>query len=160
MTDEKERVSRLGELARWENPGPGSFYDDLGNISKMPHVAQEGGEEGRPLFWWWDNGKSRARLSWQVTMWPRAMVYEGLDAKAKYVVRTSGYGQALLKMDGTRVQPSIDGRTMGEFKEFPVPDWCLVDGRLVLTWDRAGDEEHLNWRQQSRLAEVWLLKRD
>jgi hypothetical protein len=28
----------------------------------------------------------------------------------------------------------------------------------VLTWDRPEDEAHLNWRQQSRIAEIWLLK--
>jgi hypothetical protein len=160
MPGEAEKVKRLRELAEWESPGEGSFYDDLGNIAKMPHVKRGEGEDHDPLYWWWDNGKSRARLSWQVTMWPKAMVYEGLDPKVKYLVRTSGYGQALLKIDGGRVRPTIDGREMGEFKEFPVPAGCLVDGRLELTWDRAGDEEHLNWRQKSRLAEVWLLKRE
>jgi hypothetical protein len=160
MPGEAEKVKRLRELAEWENPGEGSFYDDLGNIAKMPHVERGEGEDHDPLFWWWNNGRSRARLSWQVTMWPKAIVYEGLYPNGKYVVRTSGYGQALLKIDGGRVQPTIDGREMGEFKEFPVPAGCLADGRLELTWDRAGDEEHLNWRQKSRLAEVWLLKRE
>jgi hypothetical protein len=47
---------------------------------------------------------------------------------------------------------------MGEFKEFPVPAEQVKDRRLVLTWDIPADEEHLNWRQRSRLAEVWLLK--
>ena len=31
-------------------------------------------------------------------------------------------------------------------------------GKLTLTWDRPLDEGHLNWRQHSRLAGVWLLK--
>ena len=44
-------------------------------------------EEYSPLYWWWDEGKSRARLSWQVTMWPKAMIYEGLDPKGKYAVK-------------------------------------------------------------------------
>jgi hypothetical protein len=47
---------------------------------------------------------------------------------------------------------------MGEFKEFPVSKEHLADRKLVLTWDRP-DESHLNWRQRSRLSEVWLLKR-
>jgi hypothetical protein len=160
LASEGEKAKRLRELAAWEKPGEGSFYDDLGNIAKMPHVVRGEGEDHDPLFWWWDDGKSRARLSWQVTMWPGAMVYEGLDPKGQYVVRTTGYGQALLKIDGGRVQPSIDGKEMSDFKEFPVPAGCLVDGRLELTWDRAGDEEHLNWRRKSRLAEVWLLRRN
>lgn len=160
LPNEAAKVKRLRELAAWENPGPGSFYDDLGNIARMPRVVRGAGDDHDPLYWWWDQGKSRARLSWQVTMWPESMVYEGLDPKGAYLVKTSGYGKALLKIDGTRVQPAVDGREMTEFKEFPVPADCLVDGRLELTWDKAGDEAHVNWRQQSRLAEVWLLKRE
>jgi hypothetical protein len=160
LPGEAEKVTRLRQLAEWDNPGQGSFYDDLGNIANMPHAIRGEGPEHDPLFWWLDQGKSRARLSWQVTMWPKAMVYEGLDVAGKYVVRTSGFGQSLLRIDDTRVQPALDGKTMGEFKEYPVPPSCLTDGKLVLTWDKAGDEEHLNWRRQSRLAEVWLLKRE
>jgi len=159
LSGEAEKAKRLRQLAEWENPGEGSFYDDLGNIAKMPHVVRGESEEYSPLYWWWDEGKSRARLSWQVTMWPKAMVYEGLDPKGTYMVRTSGAGQSLLRIDGWRVQPLVDGKAMGEFKEYRVPPDCLTDGRLELTWDKAGDEAALNWRVQSRLAEVWLFKR-
>jgi hypothetical protein len=156
---------RLVEIATWANPGEGSFYDDIGNQADSPHVdgdAEQDPDSFRgpePLFWWWDNGKSRARLSWQTTMWPRRMVYEGLDPQGAYVVRTSGYGQSLLKIDGMRASATADGKRMGEFKEFPVPKEQLADRRLILTWDIPADEDHLNWRQRSRLAEVWLLKR-
>lgn len=153
------QLARLREIAMWEHPGPGSFYDNPGNIAKSPHLVRGEGEDMEPLFWWWDQGKSRARLSWQVTMWPKAMEYTGLDPKARYVVRTTGYGQALLRIDGQRVTPTIDGRETADFKEFPVPAEALKDGKLELTWDPATDERHLNWRQRSRLAEVWVLKR-
>jgi hypothetical protein len=115
--------------------------------------------EPEPTFWWWDQGKSRARLSWQVTMWPVAVVYEALDPKGEYVVRSSGFGQALLRVNGELIAPTIDGKLMGEFKEFPVPSNFLKNGKLTLTWDRPKDEAHLNWRNKSRLAEVWLLKK-
>jgi hypothetical protein len=158
MSDRAMQVRRLLELARWENPGPGSFYDDIGHWARSPHVIRGlAPEDDEPLFWWWDQGKSRARLSWQVTMWPKEMRYEGLDPRARYVVRTTGYGQALLKIDGVRVKPRVDGKQMGEFKEFEVPVQSVRDGKLVLTWDKATDEDHLNWRQRSRLSEVWLL---
>lgn len=160
LSSEPEKVKSLRHLAEWENPGEGSFYDDLGNIAKMPHVVRGNSDEDGPLFWWWDEGKSRARRSWQVTMWPKAMVYEGLDPKGAYLVRTAGTGQSLLRIDGWRVQSLVDGKVMGEFKEYRVPVDCLTDGRLKLTWDKAGDEVELNWRVQSRLAEVWLLKRE
>jgi hypothetical protein len=166
LADEGAKVKRLEELAAWENPGPGSFYDDVGNVAKSPRVegdAEQQPESFRgpePTYWWWDSGKSRARLSWQTTMWPRRMVYEGLDPEGKYVVRTSGYGKSLLSVDGVRAKATVDGTQMGEYKEFPVAPEHLIDRRLVLTWEIPDDESHLNWRQQSRLAEVWLLKRE
>jgi hypothetical protein len=167
LSSEKEKDRRLYTIATWEHPGPGSFYDDIGNIANSPHVVRSRVEsdhklqrEPEPTFWWWDQGKSRARLSWQTTMWPIAVEYEALDPNSKYVVRSTGYGQALLRIDGERVSPVIDGKQMGEFKEFAVPAACLKDGKLVLTWDRPTDEGRLNWRQKSRLAEVWLLKQN
>ncbi len=165
LRGEDEKNRRLHELAIWEHPGPGSFYDDLGNIAKSPHVVHLDPENGPVLtrepgvtFWWWDQGKSRARLSWQVTSWPAALVYEALDPNASYLVRSTGAGQALLRINGDRVEPTLDGKEMGDFKEFPVAATYVKDRRLVLTWDRPANEENLNWRKKSRLAEVWLIK--
>lgn len=167
IEDEAQKRCRLRELAAWEHPGPGSYYDDVGNASKSPHVvtaAMNGASRGEvrepePTYWWWDQGKSRARLSWQVTMWPAAMVYEGLAEDGTYVVRSCGFGQALLRINGERVEPAIDGKAMGEIKEFPVAPKDLKGGKLVLTWDRPTNEGHLNWRNRSRLAEVWLVRK-
>jgi hypothetical protein len=167
MATAEEKRKRLRELAAWENPGSGSFYDSVGNIAKSPRVVRADLKESTPgsvvepgiTFWWWDEGKSRARLSWQATSWPIAVVYEGLPPEARYVVQSTGYGQALLRINGERVQPSLDGKEMGEKKEFPVDPKFLKDGKLLLTWDRPTDEGHLNWRKKSRLSEVWLLRK-
>ncbi len=167
LASEGEKLQRLHVIAMWENPGPGSYYDNVGNASKSPHVlrgdtdfvAPEEDRRPEPMFWWWDQGKSRARLTWQATLWPHSVVYEGLDPGASYVVRSTGYGQALLRINGERVKPQLDGKEMGEFKEFAVDPRYVRDRKLVLTWDRPTDEGHLNWRRHSRLAEVWLLKK-
>lgn len=167
LDSEDAKLRRLHELATWEHPGAGSFYDDVGNLDKSPHVVRCTADIGSPslasddhgpTFWWWDQGKSRARLTWQVTMWPIAVVYVALDPNATYVVRSTGYGQTLLRINGERVQPTVIGTKMGEFTEFPVASKYVQDRKLVLTWDIPTNEENLNWRQQSRLAEVWLLK--
>jgi hypothetical protein len=165
--DSEDAKSRgLAELAQWENPGPGGFYDVVGNIAKSPDVVRTescgpgtiSAKPPQPSFWWWDEGMSRARLSWQVSMWPPCMVYRDLDPKGDYIVRTTGYGQELLRMNGTPVRPTVDGKEMGEFKEFPVPPELLRDRRLVLTWVRPSNEQALNWRNRSRMSEVWLIK--
>jgi hypothetical protein len=167
LGSEPEKCRRLEALAAWENPGPGSFYDNVGNASRAPHVfgtkirpsEQEDPREPQPTYWWWEDGKSRARLSWQITMWPRKMVYEGLDPNATYVVRSTGYGQALLRINGQRVEPTLDGNKLGEFKEFPVPADCVKDRRLTLAWEPPPGSADLPWRQQPRLSEVWLIKK-
>jgi len=156
LTNEADKDARLVAIARWEHPGPGSFYDNPGDFSKSPHVLPEAAP-GR-TFWWWDQGRSRARISWQVTRFPREIAYDGLDPYAKYVVRTTGAGQSNLRINGERITPTIDGSKMGEFKEFPVDPKFLKTSRIVLTWDKPVGEDSLNWRDKSRLAEVWLLK--
>lgn len=139
---------RLREIATWENPGPGSFYDDIGHEFKSPHTEMD--ERDEPLFWWLDQGRSRLRLSEQTTMWPARLRYEGLDPKGTYTVRTGGQGRHLL---------SIDGKPVAGDREFSVPAEALADGQLVITFEVPKDEDHLNWRARSRLAEVWLLKK-
>ncbi len=167
MTDEEEKISRLKELATWENPGQGSHYDDLGNSEKSTHVVRgerlntdpEMKHDPNPGYWWWNSGFSRERLSWQVTMdWPLAVRYQNLDPSSNYVIRMSGYGQALIRMNGERIKPSKFKMELGDIIEFPVPAQIGKNGKLIVTWDMPQDEDQLNWREQSRVAEIWLIK--
>lgn len=165
--NEGEKVARLNILATWESPGLGSHYDDIGNPAQSPHVKRsdfvytEPGEEANPepILWWWDQGQSRARLSWQVSMnFPEAVIYEGLDPEGTYTVRCGGYGKFFLSIDGEALPRSDKTYQMGQVQSFLVPAKHLQDRTIKLTWDRPTDEGHLNWRQHSRLAEVWLIK--
>jgi len=167
MESEQEKLKRLEEIRCWESPGPGCFYDDVGNIAKSPHVVRGESWDTDPLlvhnpnpgYWWWDNGFSRQRLSWQVSMdWPIAVRYERIYPNASYVIRITGYGDALTRINQKRVTPTAYGRGIGEFKEFPVPQDAVRSGQIIVTWDRP-EEAHLNWRQQSRITEIWLLKK-
>ena len=164
---DQEKRKRLEEICTWENPGPGSFYDSVGDIGRSPHVVRGEGWNTDPLMdrnpnpthWWWDDGFSRRRLSWQVSMdWPIAVRYERVDPNADYTVRITGYGEALTCINQQRVTPTVYGRGIGEIKEFPVPPNAVRSGQLVVTWDRP-EEPGLNWREQSRITEIWLLKK-
>jgi hypothetical protein len=165
---EADRLKALELIRTWENPGPGSFYDEVGNVAKSPRVIRGEGlntdptmeKNPNPGFWWWDEGSSRKRLSWQTSMdWPLGLAYHELDSQASYRVRLTGYGQVKMRANGQRLTPTRDAKLeIGEFEEFPLPANLVKDGKLVLTFDPPTDEAHLNWRQQSRLSEVWLLK--
>ena len=90
--------------------------------------------------------------------WPIGLRYEGIDPQAGYEVRTTGYGQCLLRVNGQRVMPTADGREVGEVKRFPIPKELYQDGSIVLTFDLP-HEPGVNWRKASRLSEVWLIKK-
>jgi hypothetical protein len=171
LPSEAAKLKALELIARWENPGPGSFYDEVGNIAKSPHVMRGEGlntdpameKNPNPGYWWWDEGSSRRRLSWQTSLdWPLGLSYHHLDERTAYRVRATGYGQIKLRANGQLLAPApardakID---IGEFVEFPVLAGLIKGGKLVLTFDPLPEEAELNWRKQSRLSEVWLLKR-
>ncbi len=160
------QLDALLEIANWEHPGPGSYYDDIGNVSKSAHVLR--GEpwnidplmrkQDNPSFDWWDNGFSRQRHSFMSSMrWPVGLEYNGLDTTASYTVRVTGFGECLLKINGQRVPHTLYGKGIGEIKEFPVPPELIKDRKITVTFEDV-DESNINWRNQSRITEVWLIK--
>ncbi len=167
LNSDAEKLDRLNVLYTWENPGPGSFYDDIGNVAQSDHLIRGEALSTDPLmrrhmnpdFMWWDNGLTRVRQSWVSKMdWPMGLRYDGLDPEATYLVRTTGYGQCLLRVNGERVEPSIDPIDVGERKEFTIPKALYKDGTMILTFD-VPREPGINWRQMSRLSEVWVIKK-
>ncbi len=166
LSTQAEKLARLETIRSWEDPGPGSFYDDIGHVGKSPHVVRTEGRNTDPEMhrhdcfshFWHDDGKTRMRRSWIHHMrWPAGIRYEAVDPRAEYVIRLTGNGDVKLRADGERLEPRTYAKKVGEFKEFAVPKALTADGVLLLTFDPI-DESHLNWRQHSHVAEVWLLK--
>ncbi|MBS1933663.1 MAG: hypothetical protein JST96_06665 [Bacteroidetes bacterium] len=162
-----EQVSALLQIANWEHPGTGSYYDAIGDPAKCFHVAR--GEswitdplsrkQDTPNFSWWDNGFSRQRHSFMGSMrWPTSIEYNGIDSTAKYTIRVTGFGECLLKVNGKRVDHTLYGKGIGEIKEFPVPNDLIHNGKISVTFDDI-NEDDINWRQQSRITEIWLIKK-
>lgn len=162
---EEKKEEHLTRMGYWETPGEGSFYDDVGNIYKSPHVVKTQAPDNDPLFElsdnpgfdWWEDGYSKARLSWMSSMrWP-VMKYQGLDPKARYTLRLTGVGEFYTRADGETLEAVTERKETGEIVELSVPRSLTKDGSLKLTWQKK-DESHLNWRRHSRLNEVWLIK--
>jgi hypothetical protein len=160
------QVAALLEIANWEHPGPGSYYDDIGNVAKSPHVLRGEPWITDPVmrkqddgsFDWWNDGFSRQRHSFMSSMrWPAGLEYNGLDSTSPYTVRVTGVGECLLKINGQRVAHTRYGKSTGEIKEFPVPPELIKDRKLTLTFEDI-DEDNINWRNQSRINEIWLIK--
>jgi len=155
MPTEQEKLARLETISCWDNPGPGSFYDNISDISQSPHVLTQTRKSYG--YAWWDQGMSRKRLSTQLYQNQPELLYEGLDPRATYTIRIAGEGDALLRVDGERVEPLVYPKEMETWKEFHITGKYVSDGRIKITFDEP-EESHLNWRYQSKICDIWLLK--
>ena len=163
---EAEKVKSLVEIATWEHPGTGSYYDDIGNVAKSPHVSRVESwvtdplmrKQDNPGFDWSDPLGNKLRQSWLTNMrWPVSIDYNGLDTASNYKIRVAGLGECRLKVNGKRVDPSIYGKKMGEIKEFPVPKELIRDRKIQVSFEDI-NEDDINWRQQSRVTDIWLIR--
>ena len=114
---EEERLAAVDEIVNWTNPGPGGFYDDLGNPARQPHLVRGPGYPLDPAHLEtsylnlgatgfgprWREGAIHSRatsfeqerafpISWWRTAGtlhehPLRLRYENLDPKAQYRVR-------------------------------------------------------------------------
>jgi hypothetical protein len=169
LPTESERIARLDTLAKWAHPGPGSFYDDIGNVANSPDEVRyetppgplldvDNNSPGGMMFWVDKDALARARQSWFTDEgWPIALKYPHVDPESNYLIRTTGCGECLLRVNGVRLAPTLNGKKVGEIKEFPVPRGLYRDGSISVTFDPTFEPE-LNWRVQSRLTEIWLIK--
>ena len=155
LNSEDEKLERLHTISTWDNPGPGSYYDNVSDVSTSPRVLTSSYDATDVA--WWDNGMSRARLSTQLFQNFPVILYEDLDPNGKYIIRIAGEGDALLRINGHRVEPSLYNKGREEFKEFHVPGKFLKTGEMKITFDEP-EESHLNWRMKSKVSDIWLLK--
>ena len=156
MPTEKEKLARLEIIRLWENPGQGSYYDNVSDLSKGTRVNTR--TEDATDVAWWDNGMSRKRLSTQLFQNFPKLEYPDLDPNGRYTIRISGFGDALLRVDGQRIEPTVYNKGLEEFKEFQINQKYVSDGKIEVTFDQP-EESHLNWRQQSKVCDIWLLKK-
>lgn len=151
---EEEKLAKLKFIRNYELPGEGSFYDNISSADAK-HVTSE--TDDAIDYLWENNGFSRKRLSTQLFQFTPELAYDELDPKTDYLIRVSGYGEALLRANGERLTPTKYEKGFEQFKEFPLPKELIKEGKLKITFDKP-DEEHLNWRKQSRVTDVWILK--
>ena len=114
---EGEKLTEIGTILNWENPGTGGFYDDLGNVGKQPHLVQQKTWAEDPGFVESTQdefieivGRETWRLSWldqAQTLYgqPLQMSYTGLNPAALYRLRvlyTGRFGSIMtLTANGT-----------------------------------------------------------
>lgn len=176
MPAEAERLRAIGEILNWTNPGPGGFYDDLGNISRQPHLVggepyeQDPAHLETPLVSFirqrdWD---PPLRNSWKrhimaLNDLPLNMHYAHLDPGARYKVRiTYAAGERspvkiiLMADEKWEVHPLRAKDFPMRPVEFPVPPEATADGELTLTWSKEAGSGGSG--RGLEVAEVWLIR--
>ncbi|MEZ5399345.1 MAG: glycoside hydrolase family 20 zincin-like fold domain-containing protein [Bryobacteraceae bacterium] len=174
MGDEAARVAEIRKLLDRASPGPGGFYDDLGQPGSQPHLISalpykdDPANLTNPLAAMHNGAKSAGDwpLAWLTVAESRddspiRMRYEGLDVRGRYKVRVVYAGEDTqwefrLMADATR---EVHGwrkkdRPAGPV-EFAIPPEATADGKLELEFQRRPGMGGNGRAVQ--VAEVWLL---
>jgi hypothetical protein len=170
--DEKERLKGIDAILNWTDPGPGGFYDDLGNPSAQPHLVRGVGYQKDPAFLesslvgfsyraanrssWWTHAESLVDA-------PLQMHYDGLDPAPQYKIRVVYGGDSpsgrirLVAAGGIEIHPLIAKPAPSKPVEFDIPQQATAKGELDLSWYR---EAGLGGNGRGcQVSEVWLMRK-
>jgi hypothetical protein len=170
LTDEGARLKRIESIVHWTDPGPGGFYDDLGNLLRQPHLLRGAGFENDPAFLKSalnDFGYKGGRISWwnnATSLYdePLKLHYQHLDRRASYKLRVVYASDVpsrkirLVANDNVEIHPFMTKPVPPKPIEFEIPRETTKKGELTLKWFREpglGDNG-----RGCQVAEVWLIK--
>ena len=169
---EAERLKLLSAVVSRTDPGPGSFYDDLGDPNRQPHLVPnsipfaENPDFRKSVYTSFDYRVDRPREWWTnvLCMYDGALQlrYEGLDKNAKYKIRFVYSSEPLRKV---KVRLEADDQPLHDWMikpdemtpmEFDIPPAATADGELHIRWTR---EPGLGGNGRGcQVAEVFLLR--
>ncbi len=169
---EPARLREIEATVEWTNPGPGGFYDDLGNPLRRPHLVAGSSYAKDPASFRGPMTAFDQEPSWR-RAWcrhagtifgePLKARYEGLDRTASYkvkIVYTGDMFQVKVRLvadDSIEVHPYLAKPRDMTPVEFDIPREATSDGTLTLTWTaepgRGGNG------RGCQVAEVWLIRK-
>jgi hypothetical protein len=167
LPTESQRSARLDEIVNWTNPGPGGFYDDLGNIACQPHLVAGAGFSADPEFRATPlvhfEERPLARRAWldqTLALFdaPLKLHYQGLDPTAMYKVRAVYGGGPIQLMANENVEIHPPLTKTYQVVEFNIPCEATAGGELTLTWARSPGGGGAG--RGCQVAEVWLMRRN
>jgi hypothetical protein len=171
---EEDRLRSIDAILGRTDPGPGGFYDDLGDPARQPHLVRGpgfatdpdyrlsslvgfGSRSGWPLAWC-----QNAQTLYDA---PLLLHYDGLDPRASYRVRVVYAGdnfrartRVRLDADGSEVHPLIPRPDPVRALEFAILAGTTEDATLTLRWTSEPGQGG-NGRS-CQVAEVWLIRSD
>ncbi len=182
LADEPSRLSAIRDIVNWTDPGPGGFYDDLGDLTRQPHLVRNPNPADDPSnlesafvgfaaqsrrFAEEEGPDDALRYSWlnhaeTLRGTPLRLRYEKLDPNASYRVRVVYGGDGLQKPirlvanDTVEIHPLMPKPQPIKPVEFAIPRAATAKGELTLSWN--GDATLGGNGRGCQVSEVWLLK--
>jgi hypothetical protein len=176
LTSYNAKYKAILEILDRTDPGPGGFYDNLGDLSRQTHLVRGPGairdpefrhsaQVGRGYPEWSRVPIPMAWKCWAESLFdaPLQVQYQGLDPSAQYKVRAVYSGDAprlKIRLDCNEkytIHPLIKKPWPPRPLEFDVPREATATGNLTLTWHREAGLGH-NGRG-CQVAEVWLIRK-
>ena len=170
IPNEEGRIQAIDALLNRADPGPGGFYDDLGDPNRQPHLVRKAKFADDPDFRMSHVIGFARRPDWPMAWCQNAqslvdnsldMHYDGLDPKSRYKVRVVYAGDSpktriRLDADGKSVHPLIEKPDPVAPVEYDLPAESTSDGKLDLRWHR---EPGLGGNGRGcHVAEVWIMQ--
>jgi len=182
LPQEPDRLKALQEIVQWTDPGPGGFYDDLGNPARQPHWVpglsfdQDPGrfassradfEEDLVVDEPDETAGIARRISWMDHVEslydePLRMHYAGLDPQGRYKLRVIYGGDnpkrklRLAINDDVPIHGYIPKPVPFRPLEFELPPGAAAKGELTLNW--YGEPGLGGNGRNCQVSEVWLIK--
>ncbi len=177
LPGEAARLKGIDEIVNWTNPGPGGFYDDLGDPANEPHLVKGPGFAQDPTYASTAvtgfGNEDPPDMQWRKSTWtyaeamreaPLEMRYTGLDTEASYRVRIIYAGEQrpveirLVANDRFEIHPFQKKEFPPRPKEFEIPREATAGGTLSLKW--YGTPGLGGNGRGNQVAEVWLIKQN
>ena len=161
-SDESARLAGIQEILHWTDPGPGGFYDDLGDVMRQPHLVRGAGTimgfgpAGTRRRSWWDQAEALYDA-------PLRMHYSGLDTTAGYKIRVVYAGEnprrkmRLVAGGKWEIHALIEKSSPLRPLEFDIPHDASENGELDLAW--WGEPGLGGSGRGCQVSEVWLIKK-
>ena len=173
INDEASRLRALATIVHWRDPGPGGFYDDLGDPLAEPQLVRGPGYPTDPAFFRTaldgiadrtpDQGWRLSEISYAEALYdhPLELRYTGLSAKLHYRLRIVYAGEdytlpvTLIANNSYLIHGPRARAANPETVEFTLPIKVTARGSLDLKWTRP--QGRGGGGRGLQVAEVWLL---
>ena len=182
LEDEAARRARLRSIVQWTDPGPGGFYDDLGDLTRQPHLVRPTDLDADPSNLdsayvgfadpkWGNESLDTLENPWRYS-WanqaetlrstPLRLHYDQLDPKANYRLRVVYGGDSLQKPirlvanETIEIHPMMAKPLPVRPVEFAIAHEATAAGQLTLSW--TGDGALGGNGRGCQVSEVWLIK--